>query len=73
MGERNLTYLVDHVAFGMPAFVSRIPVDLHELLQNGTIAPGALGGESCGVMVMTIHIAVMLIVGVLGSKERRAN
>ena len=40
------TQLVDHITFWMPAFVAHVPVDLDELLENGTITPCAFRGIS---------------------------
>ena len=38
--------LVDHVALRVLAFVPFIPIDLHELLENGTITPCAFRGKN---------------------------
>ena len=37
-----MTHFVNHVTFGMPAFVAVVTVDLHELLQNRTITSSTL-------------------------------
>jgi hypothetical protein len=57
-----LTHLVDHVAFWMPAFISHVPIDLHELFENRTVATSTFGGESRRIVEMTINIAVVLII-----------
>ena len=69
----HATHLVNHVALGMPAFVSHIPVDLDELLEDGRRAPDAFGGEAGRIVEMTVHVSAVFIVRVLGSKERRTD
>ena len=51
-------YLVDHVASRMQTFVPIIPIDLHELLENGTITPCAFRGKTSGVVGATIDIVL---------------
>jgi hypothetical protein len=67
------TDLVDHIAFGVPTLVSHIPINLDKLLENGGIATGTLGRKAGRVVKMAVHIAVMFIVRVLGTKERWAD
>ena len=50
--------LVDHVALGVPAFVPIIPIDLHELLENGIITHCVFRGKTSGVVGMTIDIVL---------------
>ncbi len=54
----------------MPALITQVPINLHELLQNGSIAAGALGGKTRRVMVMAIHVIIVLVIRVLGAKQR---
>ena len=56
------THLVDHITFWMPAFVAHVPVDLDELLENGTITPCAFRGKTSGVVEMTIDIVFMFVI-----------
>ena len=56
------TYLVDHIALGVPAFAPIIPIDLRELLENGTITPCAFRGKTSGVVEMTIDIVFMFVI-----------
>ena len=65
--------LVDHVALGVPAFVSHIAVDLDKLLQDRTVAPGALCGKPSRVVVMAVHVAFVLVIRILRPKERGAH
>jgi hypothetical protein len=66
------TRLMNHVTLWMPTLISVIPFDLDKLLQNGIVAPWALCCEPGRVVEMTVYIAVMLIVGVLGAKKGSA-
>ena len=63
------THLVDHVALGMPTFVSGIPVDLHKLLENSAIATSTFSGKSSGIVKVTVDVVVVFVVGVLWTKE----
>ena len=55
-------HLVDHIALGVPAFAPIIPIDLRELLENGTITPCAFRGNTSGVMEMTTDIVFMFVI-----------
>lgn len=57
-----------HVTFGMPTLVLHVPIDLDELLENSTVTPNAFGGKSRRVVEMTEYVAVVFVVGILGSK-----
>ena len=59
---RTAIHLVDHVALGVPSFVPIVRIDLHELLENGTIAPCAFRGKTSGVVEMTIDIVFMFVI-----------
>jgi len=59
------TDLVDHVAFWMPAFVTHVPIDLHELLQNCSITACAFCRKARRIMVMTVHVIIVFIIRVL--------
>ena len=71
INARHNAYFVDHIALWMPTLVPSVPIDLHKLLQDRAIAAGTLCGESCRVMIVTIHVAFVFIVRVLRAKERR--
>lgn len=62
---------MDHVALGVPVLVLAIPEDLDKLLQDSCLAPAAPLGKLCRIMVMAVHLSVMLVVAVLGPKDRR--
>lgn len=64
-------HLVDHVAFWVPTFISHVPVDLHKLLENRTVAAGAFGCESCRVVEVAINVAVVFVVRVLRAEKCR--
>ena len=53
----------------MPTFISHVPVDLHKLLENRTVAAGAFGCESRRVVKVAIDVAVVFIVRVLRTKK----
>jgi hypothetical protein len=59
---RVTTDLVDHVTLRVPALITHVSIDLHELLENGSIATCALGGKARRVMVMTVYVVVVLII-----------
>lgn len=48
------TYLVDHVAFRMPAFIPLVSVDLYKLLQDGIGASDTFCRKSRRVVKVTI-------------------
>jgi hypothetical protein len=52
----------------MPRFITHVPINLHELLQNGGIAAGAPGGKARRVMVMAIYVIIVLVIRILGAK-----
>jgi hypothetical protein len=60
---------MNHVAFRMPVLVLAVSKNLHKLLQNSSLTTAALLGELGRVMIMAIHVAVVLIVAVLGAKD----
>jgi hypothetical protein len=59
---RVTTDLVNHVTLRVPTLVTHVSIDLHKLLENGSIATCALGGKARRVMVMTIYVVVVLVV-----------
>lgn len=69
--ELRAAYLVDHVALWMPALVPHITIDLDKLLQDRTTATRAFGGKTRRVMKMAIHITIVFVVRILGTKESR--
>jgi hypothetical protein len=70
--KRVNTNLVDHIALWMPALVSIVAIDLHELLENRTRASRTFCGEPGRVVVVTVHVAFVLVIRVLWTKERSA-
>ena len=46
--------------------------DLDELFEDGSLATVAALGELGRVVVVTIHIAIMLVIAVLSPKDSRA-
>ena len=66
-----ITDLVNHVTLRMPTFISHVPIVLHELFQNGSLAANALGCNTRRVMVMTIYVLVVLIIRVVGAEQCR--
>ena len=63
--SRFIAYLVDHVAFWVPALVAHIAVDLHELLEDRGVAPDAFRREACAVVEVAVHVSGVLVVRVL--------
>lgn len=54
----SATHLGDHVTLGVPAFVLPVPVHLHELLENGILAPNAANRKLGRVVEMAIFDAL---------------
>ena len=50
--------------------VSIVPIDLDKLFQNRCLASGALNRKECAVVEMAIHLTLVLVVTVLGTKRR---
>jgi hypothetical protein len=57
-----VTDLVNHVAFGVPAFVAHVPIDLHKLLQNCGIAARTFCRKARRIMIMAVYVAVVFII-----------
>ena len=57
----------------MPAFVPIIPIDLHEMLENGTVTPYAFRGKTGGVVETTIDIVSVSVIRVLRTEDSRTN
>ena len=66
-----ITDLVNHVTLRMPTLISHVPIFLHELFQNGSLAASALSGKARRVVVMTICVLVVLIIRVVGAEQCR--
>lgn len=62
-------HLVDHVTLRMPTLIPHVTVNLHELLQDGGIAPDALRREPRAVVIMAVDVARVLVVRILGAEE----
>jgi hypothetical protein len=69
--QSDIPVLVNHIALGMPMLIHAIPEDLYELLQYGCLTSVALLRELGRVVVMAVHAAFVLVVGVLGAKNGR--
>jgi hypothetical protein len=50
-----------------------IAENLNKLLQNRRLTPIAPLGELCGIVVVTVNLSIMLVIAILGAKDRRAN
>lgn len=59
---------MDHVTFWMPVLVLTVPEDLDELLKNGGLAAIAALRELGGIVIVAVHLAVVLVVAVLGAE-----
>ena len=68
-----MTHFVNHVTFGMPAFVAVVMVDLHKLLQDCTITSSTLHRKLRQVVKMAVHVILMLIVQILRAKDSWAD
>ena len=53
----------------MPVLVLSLPEDLNKLFQNRGVASIATLCELCRIVVVTIHMSIMLVVTVLGTKD----
>jgi hypothetical protein len=53
----------------MPTLISLVPINLHELFQNGSLAANALGGKTRRVVVMTIWVFIVLIIRGVGAER----
>lgn len=62
-------YLVDHVTLGMPVLILAIAIDLDKLFEDGGFASSTPGGVMDRVVVVAIDLVVVLIVGILGTKD----
>ena len=56
----------------MPALIPHVSVDLDELFQDRSAAPGTLGRKPRRVVVMAIDIPVVFVIRVMGPKQGRA-
>lgn len=63
-----MTDLVDHVTLWMPTLVFHIAIDLDELLQDSTVAPGTFCRKPGRIMVVAVDICFVLVVRVLRTK-----
>ena len=63
--QRATTYLVDHVAFRVPALVAHIAVDLDELLEDRGVAADAFRCETRAVVEVAVDVSRVLVVRVL--------
>jgi hypothetical protein len=63
---------VDHVAFRVPVLVLAVSEDLDELLKNGGLTTVAALGELGRIVVVAVHLVIVFVVAVLGSKHGRA-
>ena len=58
----DIPVLVNHIALRVPVLIHTIAKDLDELLQDGCLAAIAFLRELCRIVVMTVHVALMLVV-----------
>ena len=56
----------------MPVLIDTVAEDLDELLQDGSLTTIALLRKFGRVVVMAVHIAFVLVVGILCTKDSRA-
>lgn len=61
---------MDHVTFGVPVLILAIAEDLDELFENGGMAAMTPLGKLCRVMKVTINLAFVLVVRILGTEDR---
>ncbi len=52
--------------------VLTVPEDLDKLLEDGSLTPAAALSELCGIVVVAVDVAIVLVIAVLGSKHGRA-
>jgi len=64
---------VYHIAFGVPMLILTVSEYLDELFQNGCLATVAFRGKLCRVVVVTVNLAAVLVVRILGTKHRRTD
>ena len=57
----------------MPTLVSHVPVNLHELFEDRTIATRAFRRVSSRVVEVTVYISLVLVVRVLRAEEGGAH
>lgn len=67
--KSHVPVFVDHIAFGMPVLIHAIPEDLDELLQDCRLAAIAPLRKARRVVVVAIHTAFMLVVGILSAED----
>ena len=53
--------------------IDTIPEDLDELFENRRLAAIAFLRKSCGVVVMTVHIAIVLVIAIRCAENRWAD
>ena len=64
---------MDHITLGVPVLVLAVAVDLDKLLEDGGPASGAFDGVAERIVVVAVDLALVLVVRVLGPKDRRAH
>lgn len=62
-------YLVNHVTFGVPVFNGVFLVNLDVLFEDSHLTACAADGKLSGVVEVTEDSAVVLVIGILGSKD----
>lgn len=53
---------MNHVTFGVPVLILAVAEDLNELFENGSMAAMAALRKLRGVVEVTIHLALVLVV-----------
>lgn len=67
--ENEGVYLVDHVALWVPVFILAVAVNLDKLLENGGPASSTLYSIVDRVVIVTVDLAIVFVIRVLGSKD----
>ena len=57
----------------MPVLVLTVPEDFYKLFQNRGLATVTSLRKSCRVVIVTVDIALVLVIAVLGAKNSRAD
>ena len=64
---------MDHIAFRVPVLILAIAENFDELLQDGRVTAVTPLGKLGGIMEMAVDLALMLVVGILRTKNGRAH
>lgn len=67
--RRMATYLVNHVTLWVPVFVLAVTINLDKLLQDRRPTSCTLDGVVERIVIVTVDLAIMFVIGVLGTKD----